>query len=91
MSSQPQEPQEAQETFTTAFHTPFDIFNDEIKQEMSRLYSQIFAVLVTSGYPYLTTIVWMNSEEGFQKIYMESETGEDVYKKIFDQFGVAYN
>ena len=77
-------------TYATAFHTPLTMFNSEIRDEMSRLYSQIFAVLITNGHPYLTTIVWMNSSEGFQKIYMESDTGEEVYQKIFDVFSVVY-
>jgi hypothetical protein len=94
MSQTPQGPQEPQkqpiETYATAFHTSFDMFNPEIQQEMSRLYSQIFAVLITNNLPYLASIVWMNSPDGFQKIYMESNTGEEVYKKIFDHFEIQY-
>jgi len=78
-------------TYTTAFHTPFTMYQPEIQEEMSRLYSQIFAVLITNGAPYLTTIVWMNSPKGFQHIYMESETGEEVYTRIFQKYGVVIN
>ncbi len=77
-----------QQTYSTAFHTPFSMYNPNIQEEMSRLYSQIFAVLITSEMDYITTIIWMN--ENFEKIYMDSKTGEDVYKQIFEHFEIKY-
>ena len=73
-------------TYTTAFHLPFTMCQPEIQEKMSELYSQIFAVLITNNKPYLTTIVWMN--DNFQKIYMESNTGEEVYTRIFEHYDI---
>ncbi len=78
----------SQQTYATAFHTPFSMYNQDIQEEMSRLYSQIFAVLITSGLPYLTTIIWFN--DNFEKIYMSANTGEEIYKQIFDHFKIEY-
>jgi len=76
-------------TYTTAFHTPFTMFNKDVQEEMSRLYSQIFAVLVTEGRPYMTSIIWMN--DNFQELYMNASTGEEVYTKIFEHFNITIN
>lgn len=58
-------------------------------KEMTRLYSQIFAVLMNTGKPLIQTIIWLN--DNFEDVYKTSETDVRVYEYIFDELGVNYS
>ncbi len=70
-------------------NTPFKETNREKNLLMTKLYSQIFAVLIQSGKPIIQTIIYLN--ENFEKIYISAETDVEVYETIFDNLGVKYS
>ena len=74
-----------EETYTTAFHLPFHQ-SPKVNQEMSKLYSQIMAVLVNENVPLLQSIVKMN--EDFEQVYVLDDTSSTVMHYV-TKFGLV--
>jgi hypothetical protein len=69
-------------------NTPFKEGDADTQKEMTKLWTQIFAVCMNQNLPMVKTIVWLN--ENFEDIYWKSDTEVQVYEKIFDELGVLY-
>ena len=74
-----------EETYATAFHLPFHQ-SPKVNQEMSKLYSQIMAVLVTENVPLLQAIVKMNDD--FEEVYISGDTSSTVMHYVM-KFGLV--
>lgn len=70
-------------------NTKFREEDKETVEKMTKLYSQIFAVLMNVNKPILSTVVYLN--ENFERIYQKSPTEVDVYTEIFKVLDVSYS
>lgn len=67
-----------------SFNTPFK--ENTIKKE--EVFSNILKVVVHSGQPFLSTVVWLN--DNFEFIYSKYQTDIEVYEHVFDHFKIKY-
>lgn len=68
---------------------PFKEIDKEKNSKMTKLYHQIFTILLSHGEPMLSTIIYMN--ENFEKIYHSVSSDIEVYEIIFNNFGIKYS
>lgn len=76
------------ETYTTALHLPFHQ-TPEINQEMSKLYSQLLAVLISEGKPMMQSLLRLN--EDFEIVYTNARTANDVIQYYIKEFNLVIN
>lgn len=69
-------------------NTKFYATDKETVEDMTKLWAQIFAVLISIDRPILPTVIWLN--EHFEYIYADLRNQEEVYKFIFDELKVHY-
>jgi len=67
-----------------SFNTPFT----ENINKKEEVFSNILSVVVHSGRPFISTVVWMN--DNFEFIYSSYPTDIEVYEHIFDHFKIKY-
>ena len=67
-------------------NTPFK--NKSKEKEMTKLYSQIFAVLMGQNKPILSSVIWLN--DNFEDLYYTFDTEVEVYEYVFQQLEVQY-
>ena len=68
----------------TEFRSP----DRDRREAMTKLWAQIFAVLLNIGRPILPTVIWLN--DNFEDIYEYIDNEEEVYKYIFNEMQVHY-
>jgi len=66
------------------FNTPFE--KDEFKK--TQIFSNTLNVLLKSGKPLLSSIVWLN--DNFENICEISDSDAEIYENIFDEFKIKY-
>lgn len=69
-------------------NTKFRSTNAGKIDRMTKLWAQIFAVMLNIGRPVLPTTVWLN--DNFEDIFEELKDETEVYKFIFDVQKVHY-
>ena len=70
-------------------NTPFsDEWTKETNKEMTKLWTSIFAVAMKQNLPIIQTIIWLN--DNFEKIYEKSKTDDEVWKRCFEELGIAW-
>ena len=69
-------------------NTRFASKDEEKIEKMTRLWAQLFAVMMKVDKPLLQSIVYLN--DNFEEIYMSANEEKEVYEYIFDEVGIIY-
>ena len=69
-------------------NTEFKNWDKETQQQMTKLWTQVFAVGMEQNLGILSPVVWLN--DNFELIYKEKETEQDVWMECFDELGIKY-
>ncbi len=67
-------------------NTPFK--DKKASEEMTKLWTQIFAVAMQQNLPILKTTIYLNDH--FSSYYKLYTTEVEVFERIFDELGIQY-